>query len=58
MCKKVVQRVVQEAARSLLVPASGTGKYWKTSAKTLRFVRQGCTNRPFFQIVATEVTRS
>lgn len=38
-----------------LSPASGIAKYFKKSAKTIRFVRQGCTNREFFQIVVTEV---
>ncbi|XP_049543069.1 probable 28S ribosomal protein S16, mitochondrial [Anopheles darlingi] len=37
-----------------LVPASGTGRFWARSAKIIRFVRQGCTNRPFFHIVVME----
>lgn len=39
-----------------LSPASGTGRYWAKSAKIIRFARQGCTNRPFFQIVVMEVS--
>ncbi|XP_074042413.1 mitochondrial ribosomal protein S16 [Leptinotarsa decemlineata] len=38
----------------MLPPASGTGVYLKNSAKVIRFVRQGCTNRPFFHIVVAE----
>lgn len=38
-----------------LAPASGTGKFYERSAKIIRFARKGCTNRPFFQIVVTEV---
>uniref|UniRef100_A0A1A9WWL1 Small ribosomal subunit protein bS16m n=1 Tax=Glossina brevipalpis TaxID=37001 RepID=A0A1A9WWL1_9MUSC len=37
-----------------LSPASGTGRYWRSSAKIIRFVRYGCTNRPFFHIVVME----
>uniref|UniRef100_A0A182XCP9 Small ribosomal subunit protein bS16m n=1 Tax=Anopheles quadriannulatus TaxID=34691 RepID=A0A182XCP9_ANOQN len=37
-----------------LAAASGTGRFWARSAKTIRFVRQGCTNRPFFHIVVME----
>jgi len=40
--------------RSVLFPSSGHGRYWRRSAKTIRFVRQGCTNRPFFHIVVAE----
>lgn len=43
------------SVRNLLIPASGHGRFWKTSAKTIRFAKQGCTNRPFFQIVVMEV---
>lgn len=39
----------------VLNPASGIGKYWKTSAKIIRFARHGCANRPFFHIVVMEV---
>lgn len=39
----------------VLYPASGTGQYFKTSAKIIRLHRHGCTNRPFYQIVVTEV---
>lgn len=38
-----------------LPPASGIGKYWRLSAKIIRFARHGCTNRPFFHIVVMEV---
>jgi len=41
----------------MLFPASGTGQFYATSAKIIRFVRQGCTNRPFFHIVVTETRR-
>jgi hypothetical protein len=41
---------------SSLIPASGTGKFWRRSAKIIRFCRQGCTNRPFYQIVVMEVS--
>ncbi|XP_026465414.1 probable 28S ribosomal protein S16, mitochondrial [Ctenocephalides felis] len=40
-----------------LSPASGTGKFYKLSAKIIRFARHGCTNRPFFHIVVTERRR-
>ncbi|XP_017768776.1 PREDICTED: probable 28S ribosomal protein S16, mitochondrial, partial [Nicrophorus vespilloides] len=41
----------------MLSPASGTGQFYAKSAKIIRFVRYGCTNRPFFHIVVTEVKR-
>ncbi|XP_065368021.1 small ribosomal subunit protein bS16m [Calliphora vicina] len=37
-----------------LSPASGIGRFYKKSAKIIRFVRQGCTNRPFYHIVVME----
>ncbi|CAD7013857.1 probable 28S ribosomal protein S16, mitochondrial [Ceratitis capitata] len=37
-----------------LTPASGIGRYYKNSAKIIRFVRLGCTNRPFYHIVVME----
>uniref|UniRef100_A0A6M2DN96 Small ribosomal subunit protein bS16m n=1 Tax=Xenopsylla cheopis TaxID=163159 RepID=A0A6M2DN96_XENCH len=37
-----------------LTPASGTGAFIKSSAKVIRFVKHGCTNRPFFHIVVAE----
>uniref|UniRef100_U5EKM8 Small ribosomal subunit protein bS16m n=1 Tax=Corethrella appendiculata TaxID=1370023 RepID=U5EKM8_9DIPT len=37
-----------------LVPASGIGKFYRHSAKTIRFARHGCANRPFFHIVVME----
>ncbi|ALC42712.1 mRpS16 [Drosophila busckii] len=37
-----------------LSPASGIGRFYKHSAKIIRFVRQGCTNRPFYHIVVME----
>lgn len=40
-----------------LVAASGTGRFWRFSAKTIRLCRKGCTNRPFYQIVVMEVTK-
>jgi hypothetical protein len=39
----------------ILKSASGHGRFWKASAKTIRFAKQGCTNRPFYQIVVMEV---
>lgn len=38
-----------------LSPASGIGKFYRHSAKTIRFARHGCTNREFFHIVVMEV---
>ena len=38
-----------------LASAAGHGRYWRHSAKIIRFARQGCTNRPFYQIVVMEV---
>lgn len=40
--------------RNALAPASGTGTYYKKSAKSIRLFKQGCTNRPFFQVVVME----
>uniref|UniRef100_A0A1A9VM88 Small ribosomal subunit protein bS16m n=1 Tax=Glossina austeni TaxID=7395 RepID=A0A1A9VM88_GLOAU len=37
-----------------LSPASGTGRFWRTSAKIIRCVRYGCTNRPFYHLVVME----
>ncbi|KAM8712320.1 hypothetical protein ACLKA7_012785 [Drosophila subpalustris] len=37
-----------------LSPASGIGRFYKHSAKIIRFVRLGCTNRPFYHIVVME----
>ncbi|GAB0094732.1 Probable 28S ribosomal protein S16, mitochondrial [Sergentomyia squamirostris] len=34
--------------------ASGTGKFYERSAKIIRLVKYGCTNRPFFHIVVME----
>lgn len=42
----------------MLPPASGTGQFNALAAKTIRFVRKGCTNRPFYHIVAAEVSGS
>lgn len=39
----------------MLTPASGIGKFALRSCKVIRFVRQGCTNRPFYHIVIQEV---
>ncbi|XP_047036591.1 probable 28S ribosomal protein S16, mitochondrial [Helicoverpa zea] len=41
----------------VLPPASGTGKYFVTAAKSIRLIRQGCTNRPFFHISVTHRKR-
>ncbi|KAF2904045.1 hypothetical protein ILUMI_02142 [Ignelater luminosus] len=38
----------------MLYPSSGTGQFAANSAKIIRFVRKGCTNRPFFHIVVAE----
>ncbi|KAJ8975202.1 hypothetical protein NQ317_000200 [Molorchus minor] len=38
----------------MIIPASGTGIYSNKTAKIIRFVRKGCTNRPFFHITVTE----
>ncbi|KAJ9577293.1 hypothetical protein L9F63_006132 [Diploptera punctata] len=35
-------------------PASGGAAYSKFSAKAIRFVRYGCSNRPFYHIVVME----
>uniref|UniRef100_A0A2A4K9F9 Small ribosomal subunit protein bS16m n=1 Tax=Heliothis virescens TaxID=7102 RepID=A0A2A4K9F9_HELVI len=40
-----------------LPPASGTGKYFVKAAKSIRLIRQGCTNRPFFHISVTHRKR-
>ncbi|XP_068624217.1 small ribosomal subunit protein bS16m isoform X1 [Battus philenor] len=40
-----------------LPPASGTGKYFVKAAKSIRLIRQGCTNRPFFHISVTHRRR-
>ncbi|XP_037046016.1 probable 28S ribosomal protein S16, mitochondrial [Bradysia coprophila] len=37
-----------------LPPASGIGRFWRLSAKIIRFARHGCTNRPFYHIVVME----
>ncbi|XP_044264660.1 probable 28S ribosomal protein S16, mitochondrial [Tribolium madens] len=41
----------------MLPPSSGIGQFAATSAKVIRFVRAGCTNRPFFHIVVAERRR-
>lgn len=38
-------------------PSSGTGQFAANSKKIIRFVRKGCTNRPFFHIVVAEVKK-
>ncbi|KAJ8708664.1 hypothetical protein PYW08_010046 [Mythimna loreyi] len=40
-----------------LPPASGTGRYFARAAKSIRLIRQGCTNRPFFHISVTHRRR-
>ncbi|EDW90983.1 probable 28S ribosomal protein S16, mitochondrial [Drosophila yakuba] len=37
-----------------LSPASGIGRFYAKSAKIIRFVRLGCSNRPFYHIVVME----
>lgn len=39
----------------MLYPSSGTGQFVANSRKIIRFVRKGCTNRPFYHIVVAEV---
>ncbi|XP_061705414.1 small ribosomal subunit protein bS16m [Cydia pomonella] len=41
-----------------LPPASGTGRYFAKAAKSIRLVRHGCTNRPFFHISVTHRKRT
>ncbi|XP_059614655.1 small ribosomal subunit protein bS16m [Phlebotomus argentipes] len=45
---------MSRASLSAFHAASGTGKFYERSAKTIRFVRYGCANRPFFHIVVME----
>ncbi|XP_028170624.1 small ribosomal subunit protein bS16m [Ostrinia nubilalis] len=40
-----------------LPPASGTGRFFAKAAKSIRLIRQGCTNRPFFHISVTQRKR-
>ncbi|CAH2098184.1 unnamed protein product [Euphydryas editha] len=40
-----------------LPPASGTGRYFAKAAKSIRLIRHGCTNRPFFHISVTHRRR-
>ncbi|XP_050356824.1 probable 28S ribosomal protein S16, mitochondrial [Nymphalis io] len=40
-----------------LPPASGTGRYFAKAAKSIRLLRHGCTNRPFFHISVTQRRR-
>ena len=42
--------------RVFLHLAAGTGRYRDWPAKTIRLVRYGCTNRPFYHIVVIEVS--
>lgn len=39
----------------MLTPGSGIGKFALRSCKVIRFVKHGCTNRPFYHIVVQEV---
>jgi hypothetical protein len=60
MSKNLVSAAIRNPAnlpniKFPLAPASGTGKYYERSAKSLRLVKRGCTNRPFYQVIATEV---
>ncbi|CAB3226089.1 unnamed protein product [Arctia plantaginis] len=41
-----------------LPPASGTGRYFARAAKSIRLIRHGCTNRPFFHISVTHRKRT
>ncbi|XP_059479119.1 small ribosomal subunit protein bS16m [Neocloeon triangulifer] len=40
--------------RNLIKAASGGAPYKEDSKKIIRFVRMGCTNRPFYHIVVAE----
>ncbi|CAG9568668.1 unnamed protein product [Danaus chrysippus] len=40
-----------------LPPATGTGRYYAIAAKSIRLIRHGCTNRPFFHISVTHRRR-
>ncbi|CAG9135044.1 37S ribosomal protein S16-mitochondrial [Plutella xylostella] len=40
-----------------LPPASGTGRYFARAAKSIRLIRHGCTNRPFYHISVTHRRR-
>ncbi|XP_072946339.1 small ribosomal subunit protein bS16m [Epargyreus clarus] len=40
-----------------LPSASGTGMYYMRAAKSIRLIRQGCTNRPFYHISVTHRKR-
>ncbi|XP_053620008.1 small ribosomal subunit protein bS16m [Plodia interpunctella] len=40
-----------------LPPSSGTGRYFAKAAKSIRLIRHGCTNRPFFHISVTHRRR-
>lgn len=57
MSKNVFENVkMLPRIKNALAPASGTGQFYPKSAKTIRLFKQGCTNRPFYQIVVMEVT--
>lgn len=56
MSRNVVENVkMLPRIRNALYPASGTGQYYPRSAKSIRLFKQGCTNRPFYQVVVMEV---
>ncbi|XP_031355528.1 probable 28S ribosomal protein S16, mitochondrial [Photinus pyralis] len=38
----------------MLHPSSGIGQFAANSRKIIRFLRSGCTNRPFYHIVVSE----
>lgn len=42
--------------RSALTPSYGTGQFWPRSAKSIRLVNRGCTNRAFYHVVVMEVS--
>ncbi|CAG9798912.1 unnamed protein product [Chironomus riparius] len=55
MSRNVIENVkMLPRIRNALFPASGTGQYYPRSAKTIRLFKQGCTNRPFYQVVVME----
>lgn len=54
--KEAVDWMQVPTFKSALSPATGTGKFWPKSAKSIRFVKKGCANRPFYQVVVMEVS--
>jgi hypothetical protein len=63
MSKKIVKAVQKmdwmkvPGIRNALTPSTGTGRYHKASAKSIRLCKKGCSNRPFYQMVVMEVNK-